>query len=262
LRNTQYNFIRSDEYAGREPILGKKAIYRIMRFDELEKILRQRTLTLRDPKEWGDPFEGIILKALPNYQNDNQEAQDNHAYYGQCWSCKRSRDELWRLYSPEHNRAQIKTTITNLYLAIRQAEGERIHKSLFFGYIEYVAKRKLLDKLNNADFRRYKDAKRAASFFIKLNHFRYEGEARIIYHKENDKQNECESLKICDPHKLIQKIVFDPRINDDEFECNKNKLIELGYDKKRIIKSKLYDIKSFLEQANQNPQGGDNEVIH
>ncbi|MGB3511221.1 MAG: hypothetical protein WBA93_18695, partial [Microcoleaceae cyanobacterium] len=81
------------------------------------------------------------------------------------------------------------------------------------------------------------------SFLFKRPAFQHENEVRLIYNSFMDthKYDLRNFYYLTRPMDLIEDIVFDPRIEYDEFKKHKKFLNEKGF-KKKIVKSKLYSI--------------------
>jgi len=233
-----------------------RPIYRIFSFSRLEEIFNESKLTLVKPKKWDDPFENFILNStgiLPDGREFQMSFRDH--YYGQCWSLTKESDAMWRIYSPEKDGVKVKTTIRKLFTPLfqlggqdRKLDGTVYNLSSFVGKVKYAGSKTLVSML--------KDEKRmsgkifdqsgwgqASSFFFKRWAFRHENEIRIIYNLENNNGRDIFKFAI-DPVSLFDEIVFDPRMKEGLYQLQKEKLSQLGYDKK-IIQSGLYKLKNF-----------------
>ncbi|MDR2035046.1 MAG: hypothetical protein LBP89_10565 [Helicobacteraceae bacterium] len=289
-------FIRPDKDAGKaKKIIYCAPIYRIMRFKELEDIGKGK-LTLKNPKCW-EPFEGIILKELAKHPNDIIQARvkDRNRYYAQCWSFDNNCEALWRLYSREEkegsgifNGVQVKTTLGRLWSAIVQSKSFN-EDELFIGKVEYTSKNKLINRFKKKEenytfsengytttmkgtrnLTEYKSSKfgKGSSFFIKLNSFNYEKEARLIVYDDKDDKKDPKDpfyLYIDNPIALCEEIVIDARTSDEDYKNKEERIKDLGY-KGVIKKCHIYDHSDFDQQiekdrrSNLISQGGEDEV--
>lgn len=245
-----------------------KSVYRIFSFSRLEEIFTEKKLTLVKPKKWDDPFENFILNSkgvLPDGRHFEMGFRDN--FYGQCWSLTRESDALWRIYSPGkevkvnntktkiYDGVKVKTTIRKLFTPLFDAgghypkwNGTDFNVSSFVGKVKYESQKSLIEML--------KDEKRmsnkifdqsgwgqASTFFFKRAAFKHENEVRIIFYPQNPINSDCFKFDI-DPKDLFDEIVFDPRMEDFDYEAKKAILLSWGYNKK-INQSELYKLKQF-----------------
>jgi hypothetical protein len=233
-----------------------KPIYRIFSFQRLEKIFKERKLTLVKPKLWDDPFENFILNStgrLPDGRQFQMGFRDN--FYGQCWSLTKESDAMWRIYSPDKNGVKVKTTIRKLLTPLFQIgrqhqkmNGVVYNLSSFVGKVKYADTKTLITMLKDEQRMSSKIFDQsgwgqASTFFFKRVAFRHEKEVRLIYNSENKNQFDTFKFDI-NPFELIDEIVFDPRMTESIYQEQKDKVIEWGFDK-RIIQSGLYKLKTF-----------------
>jgi len=233
-----------------------KPIYRIFSFQRLEEIFQENKLTLVKPRLWEDPFENFILNST-GYLPDGQEFQIGFRehFYGQCWSLSKENDAMWRIYSPGKNGVKVRTTIRKLFMPLfiaggqyKKIDGTDYNLSSFIGKVKYAGEKTLLAMLK--DKKRMSDKifdqsgwGQASSFFFKRVEFKHENEIRIVYNSQGG--NEFDIFKFgINPTDLFDEIVFDPRMNLLDFQVNKKKLIDWGYNKE-IIQSELYKLKTF-----------------
>lgn len=84
------------------------------------------------------------------------------------------------------------------------------------------------------------------SLLFKRLPFKHENEVRLIINtKFKSSINENIYPYFFNPLEVIDDIVFDPRINHEEFTKSKTLLKKLNF-KKRIVKSKLYEMPKFV----------------
>jgi hypothetical protein len=233
-----------------------KPIYRVFSFERLEEIFQENKLTLVKPLLWDDPFENFILNStgiLP----DGREFQIGYrdTFYGQCWSLTKESDAMWRIYSPNKNGVKVKTTIRKLFAPLflvggehRKMNGNVYNLTSFVGKVNYADTKTLISML--------KDEKRmsgkifdqsgwgqASTFYFKRIAFKHEKEIRIIYNGHNNSQFDTFKLDI-NPNELFDQIVFDPRMTEQDYLAQKERIKQWGF-KKSIIQSGLYKLKTF-----------------
>ena len=233
-----------------------KPVYRIFSFQRLEEIFQERKLTLVKPKLWDDPFENFILNStgrLPDGREFQMGFRDN--FYGQCWSLIKESDAMWRIYSQEENGVKVKTTIRKLFTPLFQVGGQFqkingvvYNLSSFVGKVKYADTKTLITMLKDGQRMSGKIFDQsgwgqASTFFFKRVAFRHEKEVRLIYNSQSD--NHFDTFKFdINPIEVFDEIVFDPRMKEIEYQEQKDKVIEWGFDK-RIIQSGLYKLKTF-----------------
>lgn len=233
-----------------------KPVYRIFSFGRLEEIFQEKKLTLVKPKLWDDPFENFILNStgmLPDGRQFQIGFRDN--FYGQCWSLTKESDAMWRIYSPDKGGVKVKTTIRKLFTPLFQVGGQHTkmngniyNLSSFVGRVKYANTKALTDMLKDEERMSGKVFDQSgwgqsSSFFFKRVAFKHEKEVRLIYNAQNENQFDTFKFDL-DPVEIFDEIVFDPRMKETDYQEQKGKLIEWGYDKS-IIQSGLYKIKTF-----------------
>ena len=107
--NLDNNFINIQQYERNLPI------YRIIAFDRLFEIFKNKKLTLVQPKLWDDPFENCILQGKFFFQGVGKVGVAYRtSFYGLCWTLHEETDAMWRIYAPNKDGIKIKTTINYL----------------------------------------------------------------------------------------------------------------------------------------------------
>jgi hypothetical protein len=221
-------------------------IYRVFSRERFIEFFTSKKLTLVKPKLWEDPFENFILNATGKTKDGLKfRIEFRERYYGQCWTTKRESDAMWRIYSPEKTGIKVKTTIRKLFTALLEHVDDQNNTSCFIGKVEYFSKKKLLELLNDPDKMRQnindKTGKgQASTLLLKRIAFSHEKEVRIIYNSTKDLHSDIYSFNV-NPFDLIDQIVFDPRIEYENFKTDKILLKSWGY-KRGIVKSTLYKI--------------------
>ncbi|TXK74165.1 DUF2971 domain-containing protein [Mesonia sp. K4-1] len=236
------NFINFSEKEKDEPI------YRIVSIETLYKLIGYGQNFLSSPKIWDDPFEKSIAGLIEDWREPDEARVGFKSYfYGQCWSRTRESDAMWRIYSRNKNGARIKTTPRKLLNSIYSKTHTDIRDGCcYIGKVSYLNTPQLKEHLEKnlaMWILGYVNDRIPQSFLFKRPAFRHENEVRLIYNSFMDthKYDLRNFYYLIRPMDLIEDIVFDPRIEYEEFKKHKKFLIEKGF-KKRIVKSKLYSI--------------------
>jgi hypothetical protein len=148
---------------------------------------------------------------------------------------------MWRIYSPDKNGARIATTPRKLFKALYDSADKFRDINCFIGKVNYYTTPKLNRLLQNHASDWITDtigAGQAQTLLFKRNAFKHENEYRLIFNSQGKINSDIYSFPI-DPLDLIDDIVFDPRIEYNEFSIHKKELQKLGFNK-RIVKSILY----------------------
>lgn len=244
----------------KEKDLDKK-IYRIFSFQRLKEIFDEQKLTLVKPKLWDDPFENFILNStgiLPDGRCCSFAFRDH--YYGQCWSLNKESDAMWRIYSPNKDGVKVQTTIRKLFSPIFQnagidykADGTPYNLSAFIGKVKYAKSKALIEMLNDTGRMNSKIFDQtgwgqASTFFFKRIPFKHEQEVRIIYDAQNGYSSDLYKVDI-NPFEVFERIVFDPRMPEDNYNHHRAEVKSWGYTKS-IIQSGLYKLRNFKIRLN------------
>ncbi len=234
-------------------------IYRVFSFDRLKEIFNTSQVTLVKPKLWDDPFENFILNSTGILPSGREfQIGFRNSFYGQCWSLTKESDAMWRIYSPKKNGVKIKTTIRKLFEPLfqrggvnRKMNGNQYNLSSFVGRVRYQGTKKLMKMLKDKERMSNKIFDQtgwgqASSFYFKRWAFRHENEVRIMFYKHDGGEDDLFKFQV-NPIELIEEIVFDPRMNYDEYEQQKYEIRSWGFHK-NIVQSSLYRIKEFRIQ--------------
>ena len=231
-------------------------VYRIFSFKRLEEIFKEGKLTLVKPKLWDDPFENFILNStgrLPDGREFQIGFRDD--FYGQCWSLTKESDAMWRIYSPFKNGVKVKTTIRKLFTPLfevggqhHQINGEKYNLFSFVGKVKYSDTKTLITMLEDEHLMSDKifdqsGRGQASTFFFKRYAFKHEKEIRLIYNSKNENHLDTFKFKV-NPIEIFDEIVFDPRMAEVDYQDQKKKVEEWGFDN-RIFQSGLYKLKTF-----------------
>lgn len=227
-------------------------IFRFLTVERLFEIFNTHSNVLVSPKLWDDPFENHIMMSFIQQKTEDEKDicigfRDN--FYGQCWTLTRESDAMWRIYSPKRNGARITTTPRKLLHSLFVDTGNQVNDySCFLGKVNYYTTTKLLAHLDkNAINWLIEPTGKGMieSILFKRKPFKHENEVRLIINtKFKGERGENLYRYRFDPLEIIDDIVFDPRIDYQEFQMHKVQLRKLRFNK-RIVKSKLYDMPKF-----------------
>jgi hypothetical protein len=198
--------------------------------------------TLVKPVLWDDPFENFILKSpgiMPNGENVRFGFHDH--LYGQCWSLKVESDAIWRIFAPDKDGVKIRTTVNKLYYSLyEQANPANKDISCFIGKVKYLAKKKLIEYVDNFNPIDSRGDRIASSLLIKRTPFSHENEVRLIYMQHDRNLPDSNIFQYpFDVLKTVDQITFDPRMDYDKYVEYKNEFKSLGFEG-NIIQSSLY----------------------
>lgn len=218
-----------------------KYIYRIISLERLLELFITNKNTLAKPEKWEDKFENFILKAQVKLVSGEIEKYNHYErIYGQCWTLESSSDAMWRIYSPNRDGLQIRTTIRKLLEDFYDSHPKLPDVECCIGKVDYLNDKDLEERANNT----FDDSGISIdnifwSLLIKRNAFKHENEVRLLYYSWT-----CENYSDIlhkysfDPHKLISQIVVDPIRSDSEFQVLK-KIIRTATGYEGLIKRSL-----------------------
>ena len=237
-------------------ILEDTPIYKIMEFEYVYSMLKNKELKVGKIKNWEDPFENFLLKQNFWYKTENGEQQEydiheiSELIYGQSWSLTEESDAMWRIYSPNKTSVRIKTTIKKLFDSI-YIDDDCVHTT-FIGVVEYSSQDKFqeyLDKLEKDGISIWTLGSvhnMVNPLFNKRDTFEHEQEVRILCIASQEDKDWCLANDFIqypiEVNSVIEEICFDPRISDDLFTAHSVALKDIGYHHNNIVKSSLYDL--------------------
>lgn len=198
------------------------------------------------PRIWKDPFESYIMNATGHLADGARfKVGFREHFYAQCWSLRRESDAQWRIYAQREDGVKVRTTIERLFSALYAYGGPYRDISCFIGRVKYYRSATLRRVLQNGGVvsKWILDSSgrgQARTLCFKRMQFNYEREVRLIYNSQGGIEGDFFHVPV-DPNDLFDEVVFDPRMNQEEFEKNKATISELGFTKK-IIQSGLYKI--------------------
>jgi len=229
-------------------------LYKYFSLNNLSYMLNGKKLFVDNiSKSWEDCYENFFLKSYFNLHNQPL-GTDNliPSFFGQSWTTKTESDAMWRIYSSDKNGIRIKTNAKKLFDAIYI--NDKAMANTWFGKVKYDIMQNFYQELNNEI--QQQEAYQVFQFtlpktqFMKRKEFDHEDEFRLIVMMDSEetvKYNQYKRIAYnIDIDDFIEEYCLDPRLLDGEFETQKQKLITLGADSNKIIKSNLYYFKPFV----------------
>ncbi|MCP4320043.1 MAG: DUF2971 domain-containing protein [Hyphomicrobiales bacterium] len=195
-------------------------IYRIIKKKRFFGLFDDEQNTLCRPSEWDDPFENFILTSpVKRPDGSTGKFEFHNDVYGQCWTRKKASDALWRIYSPDNTAVRIKSRVGKLLAQLETARDAHAQSECFIGRVSYPSQKRLKEFARTL----FKNEIRnefaiAKSLLAKRYAFVHEQEVRLIYISGNKTRTEENFFGYpIDPHKLIEQVMIDPRIEYDEY---------------------------------------------
>lgn len=215
-----------------------KPIYRAVEIEHLLDIFETKTISLVRPRTWEDPYENslsnCITVAKDKYGQDINLSFESRTknIFDSCWSTAKETDATWRIYSPNKNKARIRTTIKKLSHAVKSIDDQGFES--YLGKVGYLSQQKIkkiigdtLAKMSELPL----DPQIKKLYFHKRSAFAHEKEVRLITNFRNYNKNSlflkyietyndhdiCK-IPINDPADFIEEIVFDPRTPNNLYQ--------------------------------------------
>ncbi|MCR8930408.1 MULTISPECIES: DUF2971 domain-containing protein [unclassified Pseudomonas] len=218
---------------------GPKRLYRILDFTRVVQIFERGELYFANPSKWDDPYERRISHSR------------SHALFAQCWCQLGISDAMWRIYSQNGMGVRISTTDKKLNAAVKTFVRDKGYR-FRLGEVDYKSQADLNFEARKiaAELRENFKIKRAVDIlYMKREAFRHESEWRAtIFCPDEKRVNAKDGIAVkIDPHKLIDRILLDPRAPGelvDAFKFYFEK--KLGF-KGTVIRSVLYKSPKPLE---------------
>ena len=228
-------------------------VYKYIPFKYLKAMLQSRTLRINKVLTWEDPYENFFLKSdfdtfSPFYKQyisvDTQNLIDR--IYGQSWTSLEESDAMWRIYSNVKDldfiAIRLKIKVDNLFDIVYTHDNCMTTTSI--GSVNYKTDKEINQWLDNIkdnpdiipDFHKYVED----CLLIKRKPFSHEEEVRIIICNENDTAKDFLKFDIKDLS-VFEEFVIEPRLEQDCVGLITRRIEELGIDRSKIRKSKLYD---------------------
>lgn len=231
------NFLNITERQIDEPI------FRIVSIDRLFELFTSKQNVLVKPKLWKDPFEMFLMNSTGELENGKLlPIRFRDHLYGQCWTRTKESNAMWQTYSLNAKGVRITTTPRKLIKAMYDSIGEVKGQNCYIGKVNYYTTLELKILLEDC-YSNWKNDFTSAdliqTLLFKIITFKHEDEIRLIYNSQGEEKSDYYRFTI-DPCDLIDKILFDSRIEYKEFIKGKKELRKLGFTK-RVVKSNFYN---------------------
>ena len=236
-------------------------IYRIMKYDYFIDWLKNRRLRLTSPAKWEDPYENFLIN-IDLFKKTGEPIDLNglkKKNYCQCWSLEEESNLLWREYSPDNLGVRLTTSVGRYFEHIENKVRGQFDQSkneivtIKIGKVEYKNQSDIEAILKDPNlYREYflKD-NIYPNFLIKRKPFSSEKEVRLILNDFDDMYNKYPYFFIDNvDFDFLERITFDPRIDEKVYKANRNEIISLGVDENKITRSDLYECKRLTLKLN------------
>lgn len=227
-------------------------IYRIFPVSDFEDVLRTRSLVLKSPSVWQDPYEDparhVIVESMPP-KPDKTAMLSKYLppVFVQCWSKTGASDALLRAYSrvtidprcgrndsPKAEGVQIRSTPRKLGNALKTCVHGRDGFKGFAGDVQYLSEAAIQQKITDDVWQRGTKAYatpelRADLLFMKRDFFSHEAEFRIVVVGPTELTGQAELTIPIDPNEVFEEATYDPRLIRFEMLERWNTARGLGY---------------------------------
>lgn len=238
-------------------------IYRIYSLWAFEHALRTKSLVLRAPSLWDDPYEDVAMHAGlktvdPAPFKQEMLSKYLRPAYVQCWSLTGDSDALLRAYSrvhkdPRSNRnttpgeegVTVRSTPRKLVKAVNQWLRGRDQFDALIGRVTYAPASEIGQTLANLVWEQGPSAcntaeARADLLLLKRDFFSHESEVRVIVVGQLEMSGQPELSIPMEPDSVFDAVTFDPRLERFETLEREKSAKGLGYTGE-IIESIAYD---------------------
>lgn len=219
-----------------------RPIYRIFKLEHVYSWFQSGENVLVSPKLWDDPFENFILNSdakLPD--GDTGTFAFRNDFFGQCWSTHKASDAMWRIYSPDKKGVRVRTTIRKLIQSLDKWSGKKAHFESHIGKVKYLSSRKLVDFANNVLFESFDASDFAKTLLVKRLAFEHEQEIRLLFFSSERQPHPGTMFRYAaDPHKVVEQLMVDPRLEKAAAEVLKAELASRTKFRGPIMRSLLY----------------------
>lgn len=234
--------------------LNNLKLFRYYKMDDFLKTVKSKTLYLKKPHCWNDPFENLFLKSRI-FDIDEKPIEMGimkERVFAQCWTLKEESDLMWNNFIPDNIGVKVEVTLKNLNNSIQNNSDIR-----FIGKMKYLTIKEIENYFSQTFILTLDDIAKPIfeSLLIKRKEFSEEHEVRILFFDlfRNNKSNKIfivnknpndykdDFTTISISPELFEKVVFHPKMSDKSISKYKSQIRGFGY-KGEIEKSKLYNI--------------------
>ncbi|SAL02131.1 hypothetical protein AWB80_08282 [Caballeronia pedi] len=204
----------------------RQTVYRILRFEHLVRLFKERQYTLLSPFTWEDPFEKLWSRLVFKDQPAHSDLLSR--VFGSCLTFEARSDAMWSIYSRNWLGVRVTIGVGELQCQV-EAAPELRDARMWFGEMNYRrdlelerCATQLIDDVARpgADH----DAAVAMAWLNKRIAFRHEQEMRILAvlpQRPSANVNSKTFKFSIDPHSLVRSIHIDPRAPREVFETLK-----------------------------------------
>lgn len=232
--------------------LDNVILYKYFSIKNLGYLIDNSKLYIDKIDSWEDCYENFFLKC--NFIKDGYNVEADNlipGVFGQSWTTKKESDAMWRIYSNDKCGIKIKTTAKKLF-KVYYIDDECMANT-WFGKVKYDSMQDIINSVEGKIKQQMLYEVFQYTFpeteFMKRTEFWHEEEFRVVVMLDSQRINKhkgCRRLAYnIDVSDFIDEFCLDPRLSDTEFDEQKEKLIKLGVNGNKIIKSNLYDFKPY-----------------
>lgn len=208
-------------------------IYRIIPFDRFLQILVDKALYFINPTLWADPYELFLFKQkILDHKGEELVIGGDRVIkklFGLCWTRNCDHDYSWRIYTPNNDGVQLKTTVGVINQILEEVRGGIKKGEFRIGSVDYLSTDEIRARYENKKtFDLLVDGVGGYSMFIKRKVFEAENEIRVILSGMNEMESTVFKVNV-DPNCLISSIMLDPRLSSEKADTFKKIISQLGY---------------------------------
>ena len=220
-------------------------IYRFINVKRLFELLNDKKLVLVKPFKWNDPFENFLSKTKLVNKAKKETIIFNltNDFFGQCWTLSAECDAMWKNYSSLETGVRIECNVLPLIKSVYDITDRYSILSCFIGKVIYRNDNDIRNNMTKwiSKFLLDTSGKEIAKMLlIKRMEFKYENEVRLLYCNAKYRNDDFVTFDI-KPISLINTVKFSPKMDQNDFKSNKEKLLKYGFNENQILKSTLYE---------------------
>lgn len=229
----------------------KIKVFRYISYDVFKTIVQNQHTRISRISGWEehDPFENVLFK-FPLVRGNEQVhlIQLPKHYFAQCWTLTRESDLMWQLYRQRYGQnggvVKLESTVKGLLQSVSSLDFT------YVGKVRYLTKDKLIthsrDIRNNFENILISDAGKgqavAEMLLVKRYPYHQEKEVRLIARIEEESKYEKYFDHKTNIENFVSRIVFDPKLKDNEFRDKKNEILKFN-NRLKMIRSELYKLR-------------------
>lgn len=218
-------------------------MYKYIRLEYVLNMLETRKFRFDSIRKWEDVYENFVDKEEVKVLNSKHGDINCGELYGQSWTVQEESDAMWRIYSDRGSAVRVMTMYPLLNKMFYEWNSKQTnHIWPIIDYVSY-ADEKEINKwlLSNTPMNFWALIElKNEGIFIKRREFEHEKEVRVMIRDYNKDVKDFIELDF-DPNRVFCEIVIDPRVSEEEFNRQRDSLVNRGFDISKIRKSTLYD---------------------